>query len=87
MALKHMANIIVYTKTGCPWRKNVLDFLNAQKIQFEERDMLKNEKYKKEAIEKSGRSVCPTLDIDGHILPDTDAKQVEEYLKSINVLN
>lgn len=81
-----MPKIIVYTKTGCPWGTQVLDFLDSKSLQYEERNMTENEKYKKEAIEKSGIFKCPTLDIDGHILADSDATQVEEYLKSIKVL-
>lgn len=80
-------NIIVYTKTGCPWRTQVLSFLEKKGIVFEERNMTENEEYRKEAIEKSGISVCPTLDINGYILADSDAAQVEEYLKSIKVLD
>jgi len=78
--------IILYTKTGCPWGIEVVDFLNSNNISFEERNMTLNEAYKEEAITKSGQFKCPTLDIDGHILADSDAKQVEEYLKKIGQL-
>jgi len=80
-------NIIVYTKTGCPWGTQVLDFLRSKDLNFEERNMTENETFKKEAMEKSGIFKCPTLDIDGHILADSDAKQVEVYLKEIKILN
>ncbi len=80
-------NIIVYTKTNCPWAKQVIDFLNDKKIPFEERDIYKNPDWKKEVEEKTGQSKSPTLDIDGHFLPDSDAKQVESYLKEKGVLN
>lgn len=72
-------NIIVYTKTGCPWAEEVISFLKKQGIPFEERDMLKNPIYKEEALRKSGQWKSPTLDIDGRILPDSDAAQVEKY--------
>lgn len=78
--------IILYTKTGCPWGVEVINFLKSKNVPFEERNMTENEKYKEEAIAKSGQFKCPTLDIDGHILADSDAKQVEEYLRSIALL-
>lgn len=81
-----MPNIILYTKTGCPWGKQVIDFLNEKQIPFEERNMTEVESYRLEAIDKSGQWKCPTLDIEGHILPDSDAKQVEQYLISIKIL-
>lgn len=74
-------NIILYTKTGCPWGKEVIDFLQSHQIAFEERNMTENEEYKQEAIAKSGMCKCPTLDINGEILADSDAGQVEGFLK------
>ncbi|MBI1754668.1 hypothetical protein HYR65_00090 [Candidatus Azambacteria bacterium] len=57
-----------------------MDFLTKRGIVFEERNMLEHPEYQKEALDKSGQWKSPTLDIDGHILPDSDAVQVEEYL-------
>jgi monothiol glutaredoxin len=79
-----MSNIILYSKTGCPWGDEVRDFLNLKNIPFEEREMLGNPAFKDECIAKSGQWKCPTLDIDGHLLADTDAKAVEEYLGKIS---
>lgn len=76
-------NIIFYSKTGCPWGDEVRDYLTSKNIPFEEREMLGNPEYKDECIAKSGQWKCPTLDIDGHILPDSDAKQVDKYIQSI----
>lgn len=78
--------IIVYTKTGCPWGQDVLNFLTKTKLQFEEKEMLSNEANKEECIKKTGQWKCPTLDIDGHFLPDSDAKQLEEYLESLQLI-
>ncbi len=79
--------IIVYSKTGCPWSKEVKDFLSTHNIQFEERDMLKNPVYKEEAIKKSNQWKSPTVDIDGHILADSDVEQVEKYLRGMGIIN
>lgn len=79
-------HIILYTKTGCPWGTQAIDFLNGKHIPFEERNMTENDVYRLEAIDKSGQWKCPTLDIDGHILADSDARQIEDYLVSIGVL-
>lgn len=83
---KYTPHIIVYTKTGCPWGIQVLHFLQSNHIPFEERNMTENETYRLEAIQKTGQFKCPTVDIEGHMLPDSDAKQVEAYLTSIGVL-
>ena len=74
--------IIVYTKTGCPWCAEVLGFLKDKKIEFEEREVLKNPKFMEELIHKSGQNKTPTLDVNGEILADTDVKTMEEFLKN-----
>ncbi len=79
-------NITIYTKTGCPWGKQALDFLNQHGLAYQEKNMTENPEFMKECEEKTGQSKCPTLDIDGKILADSDAKQIEEYLKEIGVL-
>lgn len=81
-----MNNIIVYTKTGCPWGIEVINFLNSKGIFFTEKEMLSNPEFKDECISKTGQWKCPTLDIDGHILADSDAKSVENYLNTISKL-
>jgi glutaredoxin len=85
LKMKNSPKIIVYTKTGCPWGTQVLNFLKEKGLEFEDRNMTDNDNYRLEAIEKAGQWKCPTIDIDGHMLPDSDAKQLGEYLKSIGL--
>lgn len=73
-------NIIIYTKTGCPWCHDVLELLREKKVPFEEREVLGNKTYFKELLNKSGQSKTPTLDIDKFILADSDKDQVYQYL-------
>ena len=73
-------NIIVYTKTGCPWATEVMEYLKKNNLSFEERDIIKNPEYKKEVEEKSGQSKSPTLDIDGVIVPDAGVEEVAAAL-------
>lgn len=79
-------NIILYTKTGCPWCRDVLAFLREKKIAFEEREVLASKEYFDELVIKSGQSKTPTLDIDGHILADSDVGQVEAFLREKGVI-
>lgn len=73
-------NIIVYTKTGCPWTARVAAYLQTHDIPFEMRDILKNPEYRKEVEEKSGQNKSPTLDIDGVIVPDAGVEEVSAAL-------
>ncbi len=71
----------MYTKTGCPWCRDALAFLRERKVSFEEREVLSNPTFFEELKQKSGQSKTPTLDIDGEILADTDAKAIEEFVR------
>jgi glutaredoxin len=78
--------LIVYTKTGCPWCAEVLAFLRDKKVAFEEREVLGNAEYFNELRAKSGQEKTPTLDLDGAILADTDARAVENFLRERGIL-
>lgn len=77
-------HIIVYTKTGCPWGSEALKYLKNKGLSFEERNMTENDNFKQEAIQKSGVFKCPTFDIDGVILPDSSAEELDKYLAEKN---
>jgi glutaredoxin 3 len=76
-------NIIVYTKTGCPWCIGVTDFLNEKGIDFEERNVTENEVFFTEMQAKSGQTKAPVVEIDGKIIADTDKEEIERELSSV----
>jgi len=75
--------IILYRKAGCPWAAAVIGFLNELGIPFEIRNVTVYEPYAKEAMEKAGRLISPTLDIDGHILADASVEDVAHHLEGL----
>lgn len=78
--------LIVYTKTGCPWCRDVLDFLRGEEVVFEEREVRGNKTWFDEMIAKSGQTKAPTLDLLGEILADTDRDAVAVWLKAKGML-
>ena len=79
--------IILYTKTGCPWCRGVLDLFKEKKVQFEEREVLKNKTYFDELVAKSGQTKTPTMDLDGEITADSDREAIEKVLKEKKYLS
>ena len=75
-------NIILYTKTGCPWCKGVLDLFKEKNVKFEEREVRGNPAYFAELKAKSGQEKTPTMDLDGEITADSDRGQIEAVLKA-----
>lgn len=81
-----MSNLIVYTKTGCPWCIGVTNFLKEKNVNFEERNVTESPELFAEMQAKSGQMKAPTLDLDGEILADTDKEAVENWLISKGIL-
>lgn len=79
-------NINVYVKTGCPWCLGVTELLKKHGIQFKEINVTENQKAFDEMIQKSGQSKTPVVEIDEHLLIDTDAGEVEGYLREQKIL-
>lgn len=77
-----MATITVFTKSGCPWCAGVLDYLNEQKVQFEEREVLGNPAFFEEMERLSGQRKAPVLVVGGEVLADTDRDAVDVFLRA-----
>ncbi len=77
-------NIIMYTKTGCPWCNEARNLLDEREVEYEEREVKSNLQFYKELVEKSGQDKTPTFDIDGVILADSDVDEIREYLDSVD---
>lgn len=78
--------IIIYTKTGCPWCAEALALLEKEGVPYEEREVLGNPAYFAELVEKSGQTKTPTVDADGHIIADSDAKEIQAFLAQKGML-
>ena len=77
-------NIILYTKTGCPWCVMMKEYLDNEDLFFEERNVTENSDFFAEMKSKSGQEKAPTLDIDGYIIADADVQDVKSYLSKEN---
>lgn len=75
-------SIIIYTKTGCPWAIEAIDFLTQHNLPFEERDILTNPTWREEVEKATGQNKSPTLNIDGVWVLDAG---VEDIAKALSI--
>jgi len=71
----------VFTTTSCPWCHRAKEYLKANKIKFEELDVIKDKKSADEMIELSGQLGVPVLDINGEIIVGFDKEAIDKALK------
>ena len=79
--------LLVYTKRGCPWCEELLDFLHEKSVEFEEREVLSNETFFKEMVDLSGQTKAPTVVLDAVVYADTDKDEIEKVLKINKIIS
>lgn len=75
-----MAKTIVYSTQECPWCNVAKDFLKANNIEFEEKDIAVDEVARNEIVRKTGRMGVPVLDIDGTVIIGFDQEAISKAL-------
>ncbi len=75
-----MAKVRVFSTKACPHCIVLKQFLNDNKIEFENLDVSENEEARKEMIEKSKQMGVPVIEIDGEIIVGFDKKKISELL-------
>jgi glutaredoxin 3 len=73
-------SIKVYSTPTCPFCIRTKQFLNDNKIVFENIDVSVDQEKAKEMIAKSGQMGVPVIDIDGEIIVGFDKEKIKEVL-------
>ncbi len=78
--------ITAYLKTFCGWSEGVRAIMRKYELPFDEKDIIKNPAFRWEMEQRSGQSLSPCVEIDGHMLPDISGEEVEKWLTENNYL-
>lgn len=80
MRMAKTQKVIIYATSWCPWCKRTKEFLAANKIAFEERDVEKKREWAEEMVKKSGQTGTPVLEINGRIIVGFDEPAIRKAL-------
>jgi monothiol glutaredoxin len=72
--------IVAYLKSTCPWSTGVHAVLAKHGLEYEVRDVLRDREQFAEMIRKSGQSLAPCVEVNGHMLADVSGEEVEAWL-------
>jgi len=61
-----MAKVTVYSTSMCPWCHKTKEFLKANNIEFEDKDVSSDQAARNEMVEKSGQMGVPVIVVEGH---------------------
>ncbi|MCW5559374.1 MAG: glutaredoxin family protein [Verrucomicrobiae bacterium] len=72
-------SIRLFIKPGCPWCDEALEWFAARGIAHETLDVIRNPTARAEMRELTGQTRAPSLDVDGEILADFGADELEDW--------
>jgi len=72
--------ITAYLKPTCGWSQGVRALLRKYNLSYEDRDIINNPSLYAEMVERSGQSLSPCVEVNGHMLADVSGDEVEAYL-------
>lgn len=72
--------VTIYTTPTCVFCHAAKEYFKQHNIEYEEKDVTKNQKWIHEAVEKSGQLGVPVIDIDGQIVVGFNKPRLEELL-------
>jgi monothiol glutaredoxin len=78
--------IIAYLKPTCGWSNGVRAILRKYELSYEDRDIINDPAQRQEMIEKSGQTLSPCVEINGHMLPDISGEEVEAWLLANHIV-
>ena len=77
--------MVVYIKPGCPWCVEAEDYLRQHGYQYERVNVSADREAFAEMRKISGQTCAPTLTVNGKLLADFGADELEEFLEENNI--
>lgn len=74
--------ITIYSADWCAFCHAAKDYLTKLNVKFEEKNVEEDVAFAQEAVEKSGQTGIPVIDIDGKIIIGFDRPKIDAELKA-----
>lgn len=75
--------IRLFIKPGCPWCDEAIEWLTSHDISFATLNVSRDASARAEMLELTGQTKAPSIDVDGHILADFGADELEAWWKKM----
>jgi len=74
-------NIRLFIKPGCPWCIEAREWLDQRNISYATLDVTSDPVSRQEMLDLTGQTKAPSIDVDGKILADFGADELEVWWK------
>ncbi len=75
-------SVRLFVKPGCPWCEEAVDWLESNGIKYEVLDVIASSEARDEMHELTGQTRAPSIEVDGQVLADFDADELEAWWES-----
>ncbi|RBP47546.1 glutaredoxin [Roseimicrobium gellanilyticum] len=72
-------NVRLFVKSGCPWCDEAMEWLDDHGIEYTTLNVSADQEAREEMRELTGQTKAPSIDVDGEILADFGADELEEW--------
>jgi monothiol glutaredoxin len=72
-------DIRLFIKPGCPWCDEAIEWLDAHDIKYNTLDVTSDAEARDEMHDLTGQTKTPSIDVDGHVLSDFGADELEAW--------
>jgi glutaredoxin 3 len=76
-------HVRLFIKPGCPWCDEAIDWLNVRGYQYDTLDVIRDAAARAEMRELTGQTRAPSIELDGHVLADFGADELEVWLEKL----
>ena len=76
-------SIRLFIKPGCPWCDEATEWLDAHGITYEVLDVIRSAEARHEMRDLTGQTRAPSIDVDGHLLADFGADELEPWWRQM----
>jgi glutaredoxin len=73
----------LFIKPFCPWCDEAIDWLDERKISYETLDVIADSAARSEMRELTGQTRAPSIEVDGHVLADFGADELEVWWRNL----
>ena len=79
--LKQPQRIVLYSRPMCGWCMDAKEWLAEQGLKYESINVGTDLAARQRAIELSGQTLVPVIEVDDHVLGDFDVDQLQAFLR------
>jgi glutaredoxin 3 len=76
-------SIRLFIKPGCPWCAEAIGWLDERGLAYTTLDVIRDADARNEMRELTDQTKAPSIDVDGHILADFGADELEDWWRQM----